>query len=516
MNEATNNLWGLICSLNTQERLFYRRDYNKVSEEKKVPLYLKLFDTLCKAKNYDEDALLKMLAPGISRKNISYLKNYLFEDLSNALIELNSRKDAEAILFKSIQWIRILRKKNLFNQAVKIAEGLIQSGAYNDFVLMQELLHEYRILIWYENSGATYSSLKECLELQRQHNLVSSKEKELQLLYCWSLLLKRKTHFKPNATDLAEIDELFERLIIVSVEESDPFLVHHYHKMCFAVLLYLKGNASSNNYAYDNIAAWHNHYDIIVSQTENYLEALYIYIYTSILAGAYKEMIGVMSHDVTGLIESTIRKSYCQTIRYLGLNRAYNKLGEYDNVRDVLGYMKEHESVWKASIHMELSITLYLSIGVASFVLEQFDDAYYYIKSVSVHFNNQTRKEHLSFAFLFLLIICFEKRDYYLFDTQYNSTYSFFYKKEKPEAFEKAIMQTLKKLINPIYENERMALLEQLLDDLETTKDNPVQQGIFSIFNIPRWLESKIKGMPYRSLVLNYIEQEKQPYQIDK
>jgi hypothetical protein len=81
---------------------------------------------------------------------------------------------------------------------------------------------------------------------------------------------------------------------------------------------------------------------------------------------------------------------------------------------------------WSLHINVELARTLYLSVGVANFALDQFEDAFYYIKQSILLFNDKTREEQYSFAYLFLLLVCYEKGEPYLFEVQYKSSYSYF------------------------------------------------------------------------------------------
>ena len=508
MKAPNQNLFQLIQSLNKQERIFYRRNFQNNTIENQPPLYLQLFDTIAKQQEYDESAILNSLKPNVNKANISYLKNYLYEDLCNALIELTSRKDKRANFYKEILLIRVLRGKNLFQQAKKIAEKLLLVHYdSNHLIIYQELLYEYRLLLWYETPNISYKNLENSLELFNQLIDSFSKEAKIQHLYFEALLLKRKTHFKQNENDKEQIALLEKQLKSFTLSADDSFFYHHYYYTTHAILCYIQHDSKANVYTYTCIQMWLKHEEYLQSDTEKYIELMYAYIYTAIMAGAYQQLITTLNHPAHDAINNSTKYNTFETIKYLGLNRAYNKLGNYDKVATLLTNIKQRENECKNCVWTEMNVTLYLSIGISCFVLEQHDDAFYYIKNASHQFDNQTRKEHLSFAFLFLLVICIEKKDYALFEIQYNSTYSFFYRKEAPLPFEKAIMQALRKVALLINEEEKILLYENLYHSLLKTKDNTIQQDVFSIFNFPLWIKSKIDKILYRKLVIQELTQ---------
>lgn len=506
----SNNIWTLVHSLSSQEKLFFRRDYVKAyALQGTEPLYLKVFDLISKQSTYDEAKLLKQLAPALNAKNISYTKNYLYEQICDALLYFNNHDNTNARIFQQLSLVRIFREKGLYKAALKIWEHAIkEANKYELHPMIQMLKEEYRRLQLYSNPKA---SQKEMMK-EYEEDSISADEHlrilQLQELSFHALLLRRKTHFRQSKEDKKTINTLLQNPLLQKEPKSASFWHLHHYRMAKATLGYLNNDATSYNYAYANIHAWQSKEYFIAHDCENYMEVLYIFYYTAILAKDYQHVIDVMQHSANKQIKGVAHKAYFETIRHLALNRVYNKLADYDKVKVLVKVMKDHIAGWEQYINTDLLRTLRLSVGISCFVLQDYENAFHYVKNATLLFNDDTRPEHYSFANLYLLIICFEMKDDYMFDIQYKSTYSYFYRHEKPLPFENAILQALHKT----YKTKSFRSLQENFKELQTslaiTANDPVQQIVFSMFNVPVWIESKLNRVPYKDWVKRRVENE--------
>jgi hypothetical protein len=67
--------------------------------------------------------------------------------------------------------------------------------------------------------------------------------------------------------------------------------------------------------------------------------------------------------------------------------------------------------------------------------------------------------------------------------------------------FEKAILHTLNKTYLSKSFRELQQNFTQLQETLKLSASDPVQQIVFSMFNIPAWIESKLHRVPYKEWV---------------
>ncbi len=77
-----------------------------------------------------------------------------------------------------------------------------------------------------------------------------------------------------------------------------------------------------------------------------------------------------------------------------------------------------------------------------------------------------------------------------------------------PLPFEKSIIHAITKAFHCKRQKDKKVILQTLLNTLLEGQNDPVQQQVFNFFNIPRWLESKTKGIPYKDLVHQQVTAE--------
>ncbi len=511
MATPSNNIWILVHSMTAQEKLFFRRDYAKgYAEAGNEPLYVKMFDIINKQTSYDEAKLLKQLSPALNTKNISYTKNYLYEQLCDSMLYLCNHEDTNARIFQQLSLVRIFRDKGLYKAALKIWEHAIkEANKYELHPLIQLLKEEYRRMQLYSNPKASQKELMADYEADSISVEEYTQLLQLQDIHFHTLLLRRKTHFRQTKEDKNAIASILQHpLLQQEGGNATSFWYKHYYRMSMATLLYLQNKPDAYQYAYTNIHAWQHNEHFVAYDCENYTEVLYIFYYTAILAKDYQHIIDVMQHSANKLIRGATHKAYFETIRHLALNRVYNKLADYEKVGVLTKVMKDHIAGWEQYINTDLQRTLRLSLGISCFVLQDYENAFFYVKNATLLFNDDTRPEHYSFAHLFLLLICFEQKDDYMFDLQYKSTYSYFYRQEKPLPFEKAILQALHKTYHTKSFRDLQANFKELQDSLAITATDPVQQIVFSMFNVPVWIDSKLHRIAYKDWVKKKVEAE--------
>ncbi|HTO15481.1 MAG TPA: hypothetical protein VLZ83_06905 [Edaphocola sp.] len=497
-------LWLVIHSFTSQEKRYFKRDFLKTRGMEVLPLFVQLFDVLVKQEDYDEDEILKLLSPNLTKSNLSYTKNYLFEQLCNALVIIEQQLESDARLNRELNLIRAFRRKGLYLHALKIWKKAISYARdlekYPHVLLLKE---EYRKLQLYHNPKVKQSELQQEYDSGKIFMDEISNLFELQELQFKALLMRRRAHFNLNEKDKLELEKFINAPSLQEKPKSPSFLMQHYFLNVKSILSYLKGMDECYDLAYENIIAWHNNDKYISTFPEDYIEVLYIFYYASILAKRYEHIEAVFNYPGNHALSDISHNSYFETLKFLALNRIYNIQGDYNKVSEILKTVKQNIEEWNKYVNIELIRTLYLSSGIASFALEDFEDAYYFIKQGLFLFNDQTRKEQFSFSYIFLLFICFEMKNPYMFEQQYKATYTYFYKSRKPLPFEKKILQALVKASVTNNRTDQKIIFQELFKSLEKSKSNSTQQLFFNFFNIPAWLESKIHRVPYKDWIRN-------------
>ena len=503
MNTSTSVLWQLIQSMNRNEKLFFKRKGTAIKGAK-MPLYIKLFDAIARQKEYNEVALLKKLTPAISKKNIAFQKHYLHNQLNNCLIEYENRNNVEQEIYRNIQLIRINRKKGLLNEALALWKKTITKAREGELFAMSQLLKkEFEKMILFSSVQVKYDDLHTLF----RSNIMSYDEYSemitLRDIYAEILMLRRKAHFDFDDELKNEISKLHEKVDKrKSGLQSRSFWYRHYTRMCHATLHYLSHDtASSLPLIQDAVKDWWGSKNFIETDSEHYIELLYMVNYAGIMHGSYAYVESVFNHKINDLIKDDVQKANFEAVKYLALNKVYNKTARYSEVAKLVESIKKKYIRWEPLLNAELNRTVCFSLGIACFVLDNYTESLQFIKRGVTYFKDGTREEQFIFANLFLLLIQYNINNTKLFDAQYKSTYAYFYRKKKIDPFEKTLMHCFHDTFYLTSFKEKSKLFQKAVDEMELNHANDVQKQTLNIFNFHGWLLSQIQRIPYKQYV---------------
>jgi hypothetical protein len=502
-------LWQLIHSLNNREKLFFKRNYAPQASAQR--LYLKLFDAIAAQKSYDEEALIKKIAPAIDKKNIAFQKHYLQRQLCEALILYESQSGTGPDIYKQVQLIRMYRKRGMMEEAHSIwKKSVLQARKSEAFALLNLLKTEFEKMILFSSFQTSYDELHSVFK----SNLITYTEYAemitLRDTYTEILLLKRKSHFDLDDALRGKVRELLEKVNDCTPHTNNrSFWYGHYYRMSKATLLYLLNEpGSAMELLQEVFADWKKNSNFISTHGEYYIELLYMINYTGILQGSYGYVSDVFNDNINNRIKEPVQRANFEANRYLALNKIYNKTARYNEVKKLVQSMKAQFPTWEPMLNADINRTANLSLAIASFVLEQFEDAHYFAKRAITFFRDGAREEHLSVAQMLLLLITYSLNNPRLFDAQYRSTYNYFYKRKKRHSFETALVQCLNRTFYMTDKESKRAEYRKAIGVLDLHKDDLVQQMAFNIFNYPGWLISRVENIPYRQYVERKVKAE--------
>ena len=512
MNTTSSELWRLIQSMNRNEKLFFKKKFSG-DPNRKATLYLELFNAMAAQKKYDENSLLQQLAPVISKKNIAFQKHYLHRQVCNCLVEYNNRDNVEQEIYRDIQLLRITRKKGLLNEALLLWEKTINRARKVElFSMIQLLKKEFENLILFSNARVGYDDLHTLF----RSNIITYDEYaemiSLRDLYTEILMLKRKAHFDFDDELKKEIEQLLQKIALRKHGlQSRSFWFRHYTRMCHATLYYLSHVADASlSLIRDAVTDWWENRDFIETDTEHYIELLYMVNYAGIMHGSFEYVEFVFNHPANELIEEEGQKAHFEAVKYLALNKVYNKTARYGEVSKLVRNMKTKYIKWEPLLSAELNRSVCFSLGIACFVLDRYTESLQFIKRGTTYFKDGTRPEQFIFANLFLLLVLYNMNNAKLFDAQHKSTYSFFYKKAGPggskrrprtSSLQKTLMDCLQETFYLTGGKEKRRLFQQAVDELELNRDNEVQEHTLNIFNFHGWLLSQVQRISYKEYV---------------
>ena len=247
---------------------------------------------------------------------------------------------------------------------------------------------------------------------------------------------------------------------------------------------------------------------MINSNAEFFIEVMNMINYAGIAIGNFDYVKKVFEDPVNEYIIGSTNIATFKTIQWLAHSKIYHKTASYNKVENLVDVMQKQYNNWVPSLNSELNRTLHVSMSISCFVLEKYNDAYYYCRRSLDIYRKNVREESSAFAHMFLLLITFELNNIKLFDAAQKNTHSYFYKKRNQHHFEKVMCNCLGKSFYAVGYESKRKFYETSLSELENMSKNNIQKANFNIFNYPRWLQSKIEKISYREYVEKVVAEE--------
>jgi hypothetical protein len=507
MRTSSDLLWKLIGSMSSREKLYFRRNFTDPRHAEKS-LYLRLFDAIAAQKVYDEPAIIRKFSPGLTRKNMAAQKHYLYAQLCDALLSYDSRDDHSHEIYRSLQLIRVLRKKGLLDEAHSLWEKTVSRARSSEsFALLNMLKAEFGKMILFSGNQTPHEELHKIFKGHVISYQVYMELMNLRDMYTEVLLLKRKAHYDIDEPLKKRMEELLER--VEQSEERFPahsFWFLHYLRMTKATLLYLLNDVPQSLQLLSRVwENWKSNPHYLQSESEYYIEVLYMINYAGVLHGDFTYVEKIFNDPLNDRIGNAQRANF-EAVKFIALNKIYNKTARYAEVETLVNFVKPKFKEWETVLNSDMNRTLVLSVGIASFVLEQYGDAFYFIKRGLTDFRDGAREEHAAVGQLLLLLTAYCMNNQRLFDSQYRSTYQYFYKRQKKRPFETALLQCLQRCFYMTDNREKISCYRQTLESLEKTSTDKIQQMAFNIFNFPGWLAAMTQRISYRKYVQKAVK----------
>lgn len=500
---ASDLIWRFVHAMSSGEKLFFKRNFSGAASDKQ-PLHLQLFDAIASQKKYNEDAILKKCAPALHAKNIAYQRHYLHQQLCEALLTYDSRKNAGDDLYRMIQLVRLYRKKGLLEEAHATWKKAVPlARSLESFAMLNLLKTEFEKMVLFSSLHTSYDELFSIFGEKVMSYETYAEMITLRDIYTDTLLLKRKAHYDIDEALSEKIYSLLENIgRCTPPSANQSFWYGHYYRMSRAVLLYLLGEIKvSLELLQEVLSDWKKNNRFLSSHGEYYIEVLYMINYAGILQGSYDYVRTVFNDPLNKLLDEPIQRANFEAIKYLALNKILNKTARYDEVKKLVTQMKNRYLSWEPLLNADLNRTVNLSLGIGFFVLEQYNDALYFTKRGIQWFRDGVRDEHTPVARILLLLISYSMNDSSLFDSEYRSTHAYFLKRKKKQPFETALVQCLHRTFYMKDSRKKAEEYKKALEVFEANDTNSVQQMSVSIFNYPGWLKSRVERISYRQLV---------------
>lgn len=490
-------LYDTISKMNKSEKLFFRRNF---SSEKEPPHFLKIYDLIISIRNIDNVELINKKIEELKLGNENYIKHQLLEKLLFSNMIFNSAENEQIQILNDISIIKSLRIKNQLDLARKKWQKLfihcieLQQPAYIEILLQEKLKLEL-----YNNINYSYDDHKTLLKFSKQHTHSFSQIKQLRTVYQDLLFIRKRSYIlaKENIESFNDNKIKFNELDKTLINSSNEF--YFLYKICAGMIHMLDGNFKK---AIKELSEPFEKLDINISflkyNNEFVLDFIRFYFDVMFFAKEYKKIEALLFKIDLIAFQVDNYQEQLNIIQFLIQNRLYNTTTQYEKATNLITTKKQYFNQWIDSSSKEIKTILCASISIGNFVANNFSEALFYSQKVISIFSKSQRQEIISFFYLFEILIAYELKNSQLFESKYNNAYAHFKKYIQYKTIGLEIIHVLNKSFNKKNLKEKNEIFVEYIDTLKNN-ESPSLNILFTYFDIPIWIESKINKMPYQN-----------------
>tara|TARA_B110000046_G_scaffold35847_1_gene39246 strand:+ start:346 stop:1824 length:1479 start_codon:yes stop_codon:yes gene_type:complete len=474
--------------------------------------YIKLFDSIEKQNEYDEDAIKQQFAGQIFIRHLPSEKNHLYKLILKSLRLFYSENSVSAILAENIQSIDILYNKALYSECGKLVRKAKKiAKSHERFYYLFELIKWEKLLLEEEfQSGQFDRDLNKVIE--EEHSVIKKLRNlaEYEILYSKINYVFRQGGYTRNVQERELVHEIQNHELIKGKNTA-------LSKRAAAACYYVKGLcAITNNDVEDSflnfskvVQIFEENPNLIQDIPKQYIRSLGNLFYYYIKAGDYKRLFELIDkmrsfQDPPGFNRIDIQIRIFLSTNYFEM-LAYDRQGEFEKAIDMIESISNKMKEFGEKITKEDEVVFGHLFANILFAAGKYRESLRQINTVLNDNESNLRQDIFSFAKLFNLVIHYELENFDLLDYLIKSTERYYLKKKKTidvgYAFELTFIKGFKQLIKTSKRVEKSHdILEEMEQKLNKLMRDQNERVALEYFDYIAWIQAKLINTSYGEL----------------
>lgn len=505
--EKEDALFLLIKSLNKAQKRYIKVNSTHIIGKKNN--YMRLFDALDKMEEYDEDKLATKFKGTNFIKHLPSEKNYLYEFILKNMRSYNTDRTITFRIQSLLQDIYFLFEKGLHDACYKrIKKAKKLCYKYDTFYYLLELIDWERKLIKFKFSDDQNAKVKEQMEEMNEVMELIKNERDFRNVYDELFLTLKSDYYSISESRLAKVKEIMKDELLSSESQALSFSAKTYFYESYIAYYNLQKDVE-NGYKVHRalVKLWEDKPELMKEKLSRYKTALRNLAATSYAAGNFDEF-----HATIGKMKSLPARSLneeaedFQGTYFLELFYYINH-SEFDQALELVPEISAKLSQFSHMINQPMLIGFYYNLAVLYLIVEDYHHALDWVNKI-LDMRLDTREDIQHFSRVLQLIIHYEISPPQVVEYIYGSTYRYLYKNERINKFEKLVFGYVRKLNNVPEKREMLRLFAKLHEELEALKlENPHVIGLEELIC---WIDTKLQKRPFREILSERLEMEKQ------
>ncbi|MBO6523875.1 MAG: hypothetical protein JJ971_08625 [Balneolaceae bacterium] len=503
-NQPNDHLYLLIKSLSKAEKRSFKIYATRNSPEDAK--FIQLFDAVDKAKEYDEDQIIKKIK-GLKKSQLSNLKAHLYKQILTSLRLTYVNHNIDIQLREQIDYARILYDKGLYKQSLKILEkAKALSYQHHRITLTTEILGFEKLIESQYITRSLRNRADQLIEETEESVLSVSRYHALSNLSLRLYGIYIKAGHVRSERDFDITEKFFENALKPIDLRDIGFFEKHYLNVSYAwYSLIVQDFLMQYRYAQKWVEHFRNNPEMLELESIWYLKGMHVLLEALFILGhseKHKEEVQRLKDFLDNPPSRTN-----ENLETLGLQYYYTSLinqhfitGNFTDGLDIIPQLNKAIEKFEHRIDPHRILVFYYKIACLYFGAGKFEEAISYLNKIINYPDPRLREDIHCFARILNLIAHFELGNQTLIEYQARSTYRFIRKMNDLNSVQEEILRFLRNLTSTNTKDLRKEFIS-LRDKLIEIQRKPYQRRAFLYLDIISWLEAKIDNKPIQEVI---------------
>jgi len=496
-------LFELIQSLTKSEKRSFKL-YAKRSGGATETKYIKLFDVMEKMEVYNEELILKKL-PGTSKTQFANLKSHLYQQILGSLRLSNLKDDIDIDLREQLDFIRVLYKKGLYQQSLRLLNRAKNiTGDYRKDLFQLALL-DYEKQI--RSQQVFDLEEDQAFEIDVQTDKAMKRFMNVQKFFTLATRLKARfvEHgMVKSERELNNLKALFYTNLPEFKEEELAFNEKFYLYRAYYWFSYL-------TYDFEKCVLYAEKWVDIFHETglDRKRRAAYLKGLNRLLQSAFRiNSLTKFEQYYQLFIEFEKRESASMASNTQVLMTKYKAIQAFNYVFLTTGFQENEERIQKILKEVEKNkrfidkhnlVVIYYKASVFYFALRKYSEARYYLNKL-LNDGDRLRSDLKGYARILSIIIDYDTGEEQYFEQKLKAAYDYIVYEENLGKVQQVFLDFLGK-IGSIYPQDLKKGFRSLKSELEKVNDGDFSRKTLLYFDLMSWIDSKIEGRTFAEIV---------------
>ena len=496
----SSKLFDLVKSLSGAEKRYFKMFIN--SKDASTNKYVRLFDAIDGMTEFDEDTLQREVYgdEAVETRKYSELKAYLYDLVLKSLQFFDEKSSVDHRLKNMLLGVRTLFKRSHFDDCKDILRKAKKAARdYEDFNTLVEIIEwEKRIAYAQTDIAFLNRELGRITEEERNYLEQLSNVSDYRSIF-FKMLVSIRKDVSRSQKQREELAALMENPLMADEGQA----LSHTAKVLFyriASIYFFSISRFEDFYKSGNtlLNLMEERPALLQEDVSEYISALNNHMVSCGRVGRLNEFRETLEKlkkvkPITNDDAVKIHRQY-----YQGKFRLCINTGEFEEgLRELQRHLRE---VKKLDAQQFIKNTFYLQYFCIYFGSGDYEKALDSLNDWLKLSGGVERKDLQSLARILNLIIHFELGNTMLLESLLRSTYRYLTKENRLSEFERKIMEFIREAGKPHSKKEMRQLFENLKHDFEQLSQSP-SFGVFQLFDLMSWLDSKISGKTFAGVV---------------